>query len=79
MKTRALLSRTRAQGASIVNTLPAEVVRRLGITPGQDLQWIDDGTGGYRVVPYTDDLADALAAHDKIMSEYDAVFRELAK
>ena len=79
MTTKALLSRTRAQGASVVNTLPAEVVRRLGIRPGQQLQWIEDGEGGYRVVPYTPELADALAAHEEIMAEYDSVFRELAK
>lgn len=37
MRTNALISRTRAQRASVVNTLPAEVVRRLGITAGQEL------------------------------------------
>lgn len=79
MKTNALISRTRAQGASVVNTMPAEVVRRLGITAGQELQWIEDGLGGYRVVPYTAELQDAMAAHEAIMAEYDSVFRELAK
>lgn len=79
MKTNALISRTRAQGASVVNTLPAEVVRRLGITPGQELQWIEDGLGGYRVVPYTVELQDAMAAHEAVMAEYDSAFRELAK
>ncbi len=79
MRTNALISRTRAQGASVVNTLPAEVVRRLGITAGQELQWIEDGLGGYRVVPYTADLQDAMATHEAIMAEYDSVFRELAK
>lgn len=79
MRTNALISRTRAQGASVVNTLPAEVVRRLGITPGQELHWIEDGLGGYRVVRYTADLQDAMAAHEAIMAEYDSVFRELAK
>ena len=78
-RTNALISRTRAQGASVVNTLPAEVVRRLGITPGQELQWIEDGLGGYRVVPYTSELQDAMAEHEAIMAEYDSVFRELAK
>lgn len=32
-----LISKTRAQGASVVTTLPAEVARRLAISPGQDL------------------------------------------
>ena len=48
----ALLSRTRAQGASVVTTLPAEVARRLAIAPGQELQWIEDGMGGFRVIPH---------------------------
>ena len=75
----AITSRTRAQGASIVTTLPAEVVRRLGIPAGQELEWIEDGLGGFRVVPHTPELAEALEAHEEIMAEYDSVFRELAK
>jgi antitoxin component of MazEF toxin-antitoxin module len=74
-----LTSRTRAQGASIVTTLPAEVVRRLGIPAGQELEWIEDGLGGFRVVPHTPELAEALEAHEQIMAEYDAVFRALAE
>lgn len=74
-----LTSTARAQGASIVTTLPAEVVRRLGIPAGQQLVWIEDGMGGFRVVPQTPELAEALDAHEAIMTEYDGVFRELAK
>ena len=74
-----LTSRTRAQGASVVTTLPAEVVRRLGLPPGHELHWIDDGLGGFRVVPHSEDLAEAMEAHEAIMAEYDSVFRELAK
>lgn len=74
-----LTSKTRAQGASLVTTLPAEVVRRLGIPAGQELDWIEDGLGGFRVVPRTPELAEALDAHEAIMAEYDAVFRRLAR
>lgn len=74
-----LSSTTRAQGASLVTTVPAEVVRRLGIPPGQRLDWIEDGLGGFRVVPHSEDLTEATRAHEEIMAEYDAVFRELAK
>ncbi len=74
-----LSSRTRAQGASVVTTLPAEVVRRLGIPPGEELVWIEDGLGGFRVMPHTAELAEAMGAHESIMAEYDSVFRELAK
>ncbi len=74
-----LVSKTRAQGASVVTTLPAEVARRLAVMPGQELEWIEDGMGGFRVVPHTPETAEALAVHEKIMAEYDAVFRALAK
>jgi len=74
-----LTSKTRAQGASVVTTLPAEVARRLAISPGQELEWIEDGMGGFRVVPRTPAMAEALEAHEQIMAEYDAVFRALAK
>lgn len=74
-----LTSRTRAQGASVVTTLPAEVVRRLGLSAGHELYWIDDGLGGFRVVPRSEDLAEAMEAHEAIMAKYDSVFRELAK
>lgn len=74
-----IMSKTRGQGSSLVTTLPAEVVRRLGIPAGQELQWIEDGLGGFRVVPYMPELEEALDAHEAIMAEYDSVFRELAK
>ncbi|MBU6364875.1 MAG: AbrB/MazE/SpoVT family DNA-binding domain-containing protein [Gemmatimonadetes bacterium] len=74
-----LTSRTRAQGASVVTTLPAEVVRRLGLEPGAELEWIEDGMGGFRVVPHTAELEDAMRVHEQVMAKYDAVFRALAK
>lgn len=74
-----LSSTTRAQGASVVTTLPAEVVRRLGIPPGQRLDWIEDGLGGFRVVVHSEEIGEAVDAHEEIMAEYDGVFRELAK
>jgi hypothetical protein len=76
---RLILSKTRAQGASIVTTLPAEVVRRLALPPGQELEWIEDGMGGFRVVLHSPETAAALAAHEQIMAEYDAAFRALAQ
>jgi len=74
-----ITSRTRAQGASVVTTVPAEVVRRLGIPAGQELEWIEDGMGGFRVVLKSEGLSEALEAHEGIMAEYDSVFRELAR
>ncbi len=74
-----LTSKTREQGASIVTTLPAEVVRRMGVRAGEELNWIEDGLGGFRVVPHTPQLAEALRIHEDIVAEYDSVFRELSR
>lgn len=74
-----LTSRVREQGASIVTTIPAEVARRVGVTAGQELEWIEDGMGGFRVVRRTPELAQAMEAHEAIMAEYDSLFRELAR
>ena len=75
----AIMSKTRAQGASVVTTLPGEVTRRLGLMAGQELDWIEDGMGGFRVVPHTNEMTESLESHEQIMAEYDSVFRELAK
>ncbi len=74
-----LTSRVREQGASLIATIPAEVVRRVGVAAGQELEWIEDGMGGFRVVRHTPELARAMEAHETIMGEYDSVFRELAQ
>lgn len=63
----------------MITTIPAEVVRRLGLSTSQELEWIEDGLGGFRVVPASAALSEAMEAHGHIMAEYDGVFRELAK
>ncbi len=75
---RILTSRLRARGSSLITTLPAEVVRRLGIAPGEELEWIEDGMGGFRVLPRTLESAESLEAHARVIAEYDSVFRALA-
>lgn len=75
----ALTTTVRQQGNSTVTTVPSEVVRRLAIEVGAELTWIEDGLGGFRVVPMGPDTAKAVAVHEKIMQKYDAAFRSLAK
>ena len=72
-----LTSKTRLQGASVVTTLPAEVVRRLAIESGQELDWIEDGLGGFRVMIHSPETAHALVKHADIIAEFDSVFRAL--
>jgi prophage maintenance system killer protein len=73
-----LVSKAKAQAASLFTTLPAEVARRLSVAPGQGRGWIEDGMGGVRMVPYAPESAEAMAVHEKITAELDAVFRALA-
>ena len=48
----------------------AEVARRLAVTAGRKLGWIEDGMGGGREVPHTPETAEALAVQGKIMVEF---------
>jgi bifunctional DNA-binding transcriptional regulator/antitoxin component of YhaV-PrlF toxin-antitoxin module len=75
----ALTSRTRAQGGSITTTVPTEATRKMGLQPGAELYWVEDGMGGYHVLPYDPEVAEALRAHEEIMEEYREVFAALAK
>ena len=46
-----ITSRTRKQGGSVTTTIPTEVARKMGLRPGEKLFWVEDGSGGYHVVP----------------------------
>lgn len=74
-----LTSKTREQGGSIATTIPAEVARKLGIRPGEELFWVEDGAGGYHVTPFDPEMREILEAHEEIMHEYKDVFRALAE
>ena len=74
-----LTSTVRQQGNSTVTTIPAELVRRLGIEPGSDLTWVEDGLGGFRVSAASPGLAKIVELHEEVMRKYDSVFRALAK
>ena len=75
----ALTTTVRQQGSSAVTTIPPEIVRRLGIEAGTTLAWVEDGLGGFRVSPFSEETAKAVELHEEIMNKYDAVFRALAK
>jgi putative addiction module antidote len=74
-----LTSTVRQQGNSAVTTIPAEVGRRLGVEPGSDLTWVEDGLGGFRVSLAARDTAKIVEIHEDVMRKYDSVFRALAK
>ncbi len=68
-----------ARDGSLSTTLPAEVTRRLGLTAGMELLWLDDGQGGCRVLPGGAVTRRILAAHEEAVSDFREVFGELAK
>lgn len=74
-----LSTKTRAQGGSVVATLPAEVTRRLGLQPGQTLYWRESGPGTYLVSALDPAQAAALEAMESVLEEYREVFAALAK
>lgn len=74
-----LTSKARAQGGSVSTTIPTEATRRMGVSSGDELYWIEDGMGGYHVAGANPERAAMLRAHAEIMDEYRDVFAALAK
>jgi hypothetical protein len=74
-----LKTKTRAQGGSVVATLPAEVTRRLAIQPGQELYWREAGPGTYLVTALDPEQANALKVMEEAVEQYREVFDALAK
>lgn len=74
-----LRSKTRAQGGSVVATLPAEVARRLAVQPGQLLYWQESGPGRYTVSALDPEQTAALDAMEEVVEQYREVFAALAK
>jgi hypothetical protein len=73
-----LSTKARTQGGSLATSIPSEVSRRLGLTSGTELFWVEDGQGGYRVYPGGSKTRRILEAHEDAISDYRDVFRELA-
>ena len=74
-----LTSRAQADGGAISIIIPTDVARRLGVAPGDELFWVEDGSGGYRVTVSNPQRAALLSAHAEIMEEHAEVFRKLAE
>lgn len=74
-----LKTKTRAQGGSVVATLPAEVTRRLAVQPGQELYWREAGPGTYLVTALDPEQANALKVMEEAVEQYREVFDALAK
>ncbi len=74
-----LKTQTRAQGGSVVVTLPAEVTRRLAIQPGQTLYWRESAPGTYTVSALDPTQVAGLEAMEEVLEQYREVFAALAK
>ena len=69
----------RKQGGSLAVTLPAVVVRKMGLRAGDAVHLIEVAPGEFRLTPYDPETAAALKAHQSITVEYRDVFRALAE
>ncbi len=74
-----LTSKTRIQGGSMITSIPSEVARRLGATPGGSLHWIEDGAGRFVVTTVDPETLEALNQHDEVVAQYREVFQALAE
>ena len=74
-----LTTKTRIQGGSIITSIPNEVARRLGATPGDPLYWIEDGAGRFVVTTVDPETLEALNHHDEVVTQYREVFQALAE
>lgn len=74
-----LTSKTRAQGGSVVATLPAEVTRRLAVAAGQLLYWREVSPGTYTVSAIDPSQLAALEAMEESIGVYREIFAALAR
>jgi putative addiction module antidote len=72
-------TKARLQGGSLVTSIPTEVARRLGASPGDALYWVEDAAGHYVVTTVDPETLEALAQHEKVAGQYREVFRALAE
>ncbi|MBV9772616.1 MAG: hypothetical protein JO040_01615 [Gemmatimonadetes bacterium] len=72
-----LSTKVHEQDGSLSTSIPAEAARRMGLTPGTELFWVEDGQRGYRVHLGEGKTRAILEAHEEAITEYRDVFREL--
>ena len=51
----------------------------MGLNPGDEILWIEEGSDGYRVAASTPERAAMLGAHADLMDEYEDVFGALSE
>jgi hypothetical protein len=74
-----LTSKVRAEGGVVSTSIPDEAIRRMGVNPGDELFWVEDGMGGYHVSVSSPHRSAMLRAHGEIMDEHGDAFAALAK
>ena len=71
------ISKVGGQEGSLTTDIPAGIAQKLDVRPGNEIVWIEDGAGGYRVMPL-DDMREMLLIHEEIIGEYEEVFDALS-
>jgi antitoxin component of MazEF toxin-antitoxin module len=73
-----LSTKVRAQGGSLVTSIPETVVHEMRLAAGSEVFWVKDGQGGYRVFPDSAKARTILEAHEEEVDHHSDVFRDLA-
>ena len=74
-----MVLKVRKVGNSLGVTLPAQAVKDLKVSEGDQLFLTEAPGGCYRLTPYNPDFADAIKAAKSVMTRYRNALRELAK
>jgi hypothetical protein len=69
----------RATGGSVTTTVPSEVAQRMGVGPGQAINWIDEGNGMFRITPADATQQPILDAAQRVIEKYRPVFAKLGR
>ncbi len=70
--------RIRKVGNSLGVTLPAETVKAMRVSDGDEI-YLTETPGGFRLSPYDPEFAEAIDLAEGFMARYRNALRELAK
>lgn len=72
-------TKIRMNSGSMVTSIPNEVVRRLGVKPGDALYWIEQESGHFVVSTLDPETVEALRISEEASTKYRGVLKSLAE
>jgi bifunctional DNA-binding transcriptional regulator/antitoxin component of YhaV-PrlF toxin-antitoxin module len=71
-------TKIRMRSGSMITPIPDEVVRRLGVKPGEALYWIEPESGHFVVSTLDPETVEALRISEEVTAKYRDVLKSLA-